>query len=191
MIEIFENLKEIKGYYDRDWVRIFRLSHKPYCRSKQLSIKDIKEQSITTYPMICFMPICLSTSILKENGFNITNIDLGWLCTYNCKLIHADGGDENINIHIRLSINGDASIYIFNDDEVLVSLKIKYVHELQHILRLCNLSKFADYLEISDDIQNKLNESLEKSYEDYQKRQSQLYAINESLEKSYMNYQNM
>ena len=69
-------------------------------------------------------PIILDESILMQNNFN-PEIVSWW----------------------RPKVDGFFKIAIMNNDTSLCA-KVKYVHELQHALRLCGLSELAENLKV-------------------------------------------
>lgn len=82
-----------------------------------------------THHMDFFQPIPLSEEILKAN-----NIDF-------LSLYHNDFSDSKPNINIRS--------YRDKHFEVMSgSMPLRYVHELQHALRLCGLNDLADNFEV-------------------------------------------
>ena len=86
-------------------------------------------------------PIPLTSEILEKNGFkhSATEEDSDYFDNregdlYYCLNRTADGYMSCIDVAHSFTISG----------------LIKYVHELQHILRLCNLDKLADNLKMEE-----------------------------------------
>ena len=65
--------------------------------------------------------------------------------------------------------NEKSKILVFNDDEVKVSLPIKYIHEYQHILSLCGLEQLEKSLTISEMNQEYINSIIKEEYKDWDK----------------------
>jgi hypothetical protein len=103
------------------------------------------------YIMHLLEPIPLTTEILKNNGLEKIIDEDGTECYryYNraadgyVKISLYDGGDSDWSIEI---INYEK----FNDNEIIYSNNFIFlkVHELQHILRVCNLNELADNLKL-------------------------------------------
>lgn len=86
-----------------------------------------------------FTPIPLTPEILKKNGFGYVEND-----TYPYTgevLSHFYLGEEgycaNMDIHIGTDNKGG---FWFNSPKISLN-SFHYVHELQHVLRLCNINK--------------------------------------------------
>lgn len=82
-------------------------------------------------------PIPLTPEILEKNGFNLNDeID-------DCKLY--DGIDNRVTIHNYKGVinsNNEWHIHIDNEDySTIASCELTYVHELQHLLKLCGIEK--------------------------------------------------
>lgn len=96
-------------------------------------------------------PIPITSEILKKNGLEKVIDEDGTECYryYNhaadgyIKISLYDGGDSDWSIEI---INYEK----FNDNEIVYSNNFIFlkVHELQHILRLCNLNELANNLKL-------------------------------------------
>lgn len=84
--------------------------------------------------LVEFEPIPLTTEILEKNGFEYDPYYHNWIY------------DEfTINYgHLIDEEEGDY-LFIWIAD---TSMKLTYVHELQHALRLCGLSELADNLKL-------------------------------------------
>lgn len=83
-------------------------------------------------------PIPLTSDILKKNGFGYTEGD-----EY---LTHYYLGEEcycaNMDLHIGSNNKGGFWLNTYGDE----IHGIKYVHELQHALRICGIDKEIEYL---------------------------------------------
>ena len=128
---------EAKDLMIGDWV------YRPDCHSK---VKEIRENGIIGVDpfrgIIGFKelePIPLTTKILKKNGWEKGNIDVEdddvqYGCAYGSfyftwwkkvKLLSCYFNDDDAGLHY----------------EMISELPTKYVHELQHALRLCKIDK--------------------------------------------------
>lgn len=83
-------------------------------------------------------PIPLTEDILKANGFCPKNEDL------SRKVLQGDYGNK-ISIVFIVQNN---RIHIYRNIHKILNLKIHYVHELQHALRLCGLTYLANNFKI-------------------------------------------
>ena len=84
-----------------------------------------------------FDPIFLTTSILEKNGFLLDEV-IKEYCIYN-------GIDNRVSLHndkeYMNSVN-EWHVHIDSEDYCsIASCELTYVHELQHILRLCKIDK--------------------------------------------------
>ena len=77
-------------------------------------------------------PILLTPEILKKNGFKYGN---GY-SFINRKEMCGDGFEEE-----KVYINADLNVLIIYTASGTIRLPIKYIHELQHALRLCKIDK--------------------------------------------------
>ena len=97
---------------------------------KKVKVKEIKQNCIYTedngYEYNEIEPIPLTPEILEKNGFVLLT-DLWYLTTKERKPIHVVFKDNNV---ITLSINATP-----------VPIGLKYVHQLQHALRLYGIEK--------------------------------------------------
>lgn len=78
-----------------------------------------------------FEPIPLIEEILKKNGFKCFKSDIE---------LHPYYYIEH-KFSMKCAINGDGHFYL---DCIGADVRIRYVHELQHILRLCGLNELSD-----------------------------------------------
>ena len=110
-----------------DWVSIKPLSTYLYTRRK------IKIQDFVNLHKMDFVPILLTPEILEKNGF--------WV------MKKVDNGAEE---YIAYAIDGLIFHYNRDNDYYFPNTPIswKYVHELQHALRLCGLNELADNFKV-------------------------------------------
>lgn len=85
-------------------------------------------------------PVQLTTDILLNNGFTQDTIGSGLI-------LHIDNS-ENLYVLVNYRYNGECRNVEISNNMYNISCPIKYVHELQHALRLCGLSELADNLKI-------------------------------------------
>ena len=79
-----------------------------------------------------FQPVPLTSEILKKNGFQFDKIAEGFYLKLDTKYIIAYFlSDSETQIFINTFINKD----------VCLNTTIRYVHELQHALKLCKIDK--------------------------------------------------
>lgn len=81
------------------------------------------------------VPIPLTEEILKVNGFEIYG--------HHAMLYVNNDMPEEVSIHIDY-----AESYDINSPDYRLSGLCKYVHELQHALRICGLAELADEFRI-------------------------------------------
>ena len=113
-----------------DWVSIKPLSAYIYTRRK------IKIQDFANLHKMDFVPILLTPEILEKNGF--------WV------MKKVDNGAEE---YIAYAIDGLIFHYNRDNDYYFPNTPIswKYVHELQHALRLCGLNELADNFKVYEE----------------------------------------
>ena len=80
-------------------------------------------------------PIPLTTEILRKNDFYYSDEEEDWVSI-----------DDNLNLNLCELKGGSWYINIYIEDTV--ELTFKYVHELQHLLRLIGLSDLADNFKV-------------------------------------------
>lgn len=85
-------------------------------------------------------PVPLTTDILINNGFRQDTIGSG--------LIRHIDGAENLYVLVNYRHNGECRNVEISNGLYNLSCQCRYVHELQHALRLCGLSELADNLKI-------------------------------------------
>lgn len=83
-------------------------------------------------------PIPLTEEILLKNGFRITGsfielVEYAW---------------NDVNDEICIFYNRESNDPYFYVEIANVEVKIRYLHELQHLLRMCGFNKLADNLKI-------------------------------------------
>ena len=88
----------------------------------------------------CAKPVPLTTDILINNGFGQDTIGSGLI-------LHIDNS-ENLYVLVNYRYNGECRNVEISNRMYNLSRPIRYVHELQHALRLCGLSELADNLKI-------------------------------------------
>lgn len=91
-------------------------------------------------PMAC-IPIPITVKILEKNGY----YGVGTARGINGFI--GDGSDITIDNVGNGNFNLDISLNTWTNDNC-ISITIKYVHELQHALRICGLSDLADDFKI-------------------------------------------
>lgn len=83
-----------------------------------------------------FQPIFLTPSILEKNGFELNKAVEDYYCIY-------DGIDERVSLcNDKEYMNSDNEWDVHIDSEdysTIASCELTYVHELQHLLKLCNI----------------------------------------------------
>lgn len=118
-----------------DWVEVIQNSEKHFA---QVQMIDGYGDNATSNECICdaiyysideLNPILLTTEIFEKNGFEQTNDD------------HFFDGDEyyafDDDFDIHIDDTGNFEIRTVDGQ----TIKIKYVHELQHVLRICGMEK--------------------------------------------------
>ena len=109
-----------------DWVKFNNsdLAHKVIA----IAGKSIKVDKVHWYSANKFRPIPLTPEILEKNGLN---------------LIHGEPNcfDEDRCYRVELTLGTDGTIrWTINISEYEI-LPLSYVHQLQHVLRLCGIEK--------------------------------------------------
>lgn len=95
------------------------------------------------FPQAYFEPIPITEEILKANGFKKLDLTIG---NYALKLEEK----EKYDIHTILwggVFNGRMEFKVIGE-YIHIDKKIRYVHELQHALRLCGLNDLADCFKV-------------------------------------------
>lgn len=165
-------IETLDGFKIGDWVVLVEDHCQPHVVVTRLTLDHFRDKKTTVFPLLYHEPILIIHDILDEDfGFTSTKTNYGWLCKYKCNLMHTDGVMEKIEIHIMLEgeKNEKSKILVFNDDEVKVSLPIKYIHEYQHILSLCGLEQLEKSLTISEMNQEYISSVIEEKYKDWDK----------------------
>lgn len=87
--------------------------------------------------LVAFEPIQLTPEILEKNGFEkAENIQLYYYCL---------GIDDRVSLHDYVhDINSSNTWHVHIDSEdycTIANCELTYVHELQHLLKLCGIDK--------------------------------------------------
>lgn len=146
-------IETLDGFKIGDWVVLVEDHYKPHATTIRLTLEHFRDKKTTVFPLLYHEPIPIIHDILDEDfGFTSTKTENGWLSVFKCSLTQINGVIEKIEIHIMLEgeKNEKSKILVFNNDEVKVSLPIKYIHEFQHILCLCKLEQMEKNLNISE-----------------------------------------
>lgn len=118
-----------------DWVM---LNDKPY------QVKGLHNDDTATfigcrsaYYLVDAEPIPITPEILEKNGFEkAEDIQLYYYCL---------GIDDRVSIHdYAYDINSSNTWHVHIDSEdysTIANCELTYVHQLQHILRLCEIDK--------------------------------------------------
>lgn len=108
-----------------DWVSM-RLPNSAYIEiGKIYSIDAVKDN------LLIVEPIRLTEKILRDSGYEL-------LSNYLYDTYYSVNGEFSIDYtkkEFRIHLNG-------------LTIKINYVHELQHILRVCKFEELADNLKV-------------------------------------------
>ena len=160
-------IETLDGFKIGDWVVLVEDHYQPHAATIRLTLEHFRDKKTTVFPLLYHEPIPIIHDILDEDfGFTSTETENGWLSIFKCKLMRNTGKMEDIEIHIMLEgeENEKSKILIYTDDEVKISLPIKYIHEYQHILSLCGLEQLEKSLTISEMNQEYINFIIEKKY---------------------------
>lgn len=124
-----------------DWVEVILNSEKHFA---QVQMIDGYGDNATSNECVCdaiyysideLKPIQLTAEILEKNGFNQV-INTCKIKTYHRK-------------PINVIMFSTPEITILPEESFIIkNLKIQYVHEFQHILRLCGMNELADNFKI-------------------------------------------
>lgn len=138
-IKYLEDIYIIEEISIKGWVHLIH----PKIKARLILTSD--------YIIDLLKPIPLTKEILEKNGLEKVIDEDGTECYryYNraadgyVKISLYDGSDSDWSIEI---INYEK----FNDNEIVYSNNFTFlkVHELQHILRLCNLNELTDNLKL-------------------------------------------
>lgn len=85
-------------------------------------------------------PVSLTTDILINNGFGQDTIGSGLI-------LHIDNS-ENLYVLVNYRYNGECRNVEISNGMYNLSRPIRYVHELQHALRLCGLDELANNFKV-------------------------------------------
>lgn len=125
-------LGDIVSYFG-DPVRVVSLS---FNDDEPIGIISPLTNNIFTLRKKDVYPVQLTTDILLNNGFTQDTIGSGLI-------LHIDNS-ENLYVLVNYRHNGECRNVEISNKMYNLSCPIKYVHELQHALRLCGLSELAD-----------------------------------------------
>ena len=123
-----------------DWVDIRLLDDEPgehmYSQVEQLWECEIDADFETSYDNV--YPIPLTTEILEKNGYtshdDLAGRGVEWISEDN-RIIMSDWEyDINSNNHWYIHIDNE-------DMDTICTAEITYVHEFQHLLKLCKIEK--------------------------------------------------
>jgi hypothetical protein len=125
---------EIKDLMIGDWVSLFQGRDESDCyvqieyiNKEDVGIIGCDKYKTTVSPLL--FPIPITSEFLLKNGFPLLSERFkDKLYVITSHLVWHDGYIESCNL-------------IKNYDERLPILKCKYVHELQHLLKLCEMDK--------------------------------------------------
>lgn len=96
----------------------------------EISYFDDDAEGVLTVKINDIEPISLTEEMLSDNGFIYDDLDFF---------------QERDNVTVFV---GDQSLFSFYDtnakDYIILAFSFKYVHEFQHLLRLCGLNDLAD-----------------------------------------------
>lgn len=116
-----------------DWVHCAKLDYAPEnyvanMQVKQLHVADLDTYSFKELKYEEIEPIPLTVEILQSNGFTIhlSHCGIKWLWIEKQKFELAIDEENENKITTALG---------------LIDIEIKYVHELQHALKLCRIDK--------------------------------------------------
>lgn len=119
---------EVKDLMVGDLVYI----HEPECKGHRIDAIDELDGQVgadgEVYDECDIRPIPLTEEILVKNGWDFTKSDYSVYCK------------EDTNGDAELSKDEYGFYWSINCDEYVI-LRIDYVHQLQHLLRLCGIDK--------------------------------------------------
>ena len=126
-----------------DWVKfpggaIDKIVDLPFIEGKGLCASFAASATLFPFPISKIEPIPITPEILKKNGFIENRGITSWKFeTKQEDLIDIYGVDDyHLSINIE-DTHGPGKGYRY----LLYNLVIRYVHELQHALRLCGIEK--------------------------------------------------
>ena len=106
--------------------------HEPECKGHRIDAIDELDGQIgadgEVYDECDIRPIPLTEDILEKNGWDFRDRQYAIECKED---------EQGI---VELSRDEDGYYWSINWDEYLI-IRIQYIHELQHILRLCGIEK--------------------------------------------------
>lgn len=101
--------------------------------------KDIyKQDQLEDFHVGILRPIPLTPEILKKNGFKLNEAVEDYYCIYN----GIDGRVSLCNDKEYMNTNNAWDVHIDSENYcTIANCELTYLHELQHILRLCKIDK--------------------------------------------------
>ena len=132
-----------------DWVRITIEGHKYpavvntikfYTEELEVAYLAAPGDWEDGYGFDDFEPIPLTPEILNLNGFKTTGGSTAWEMEIEKKYINISGTGE---FYFSLNVP-----YLTGYKWMMQDVPINYVHELQHLLRQCGLTKLANDLKV-------------------------------------------
>lgn len=117
-----------------DWVT---LSKGNWSENRQVELIDIEMIAESVY---LAEPIPLTPEILEKNDFLYYSVDDGYYGYFEesysnqtTEIILFNVNNENRNVQIHINYH--------NDETILHLMECNYVHQLQHILKVCGIKK--------------------------------------------------
>lgn len=133
---------EAKELQIGDWVYIFDPDYKE--EKEAYKVSEIREDGIRTYMFNdtyeedWFEPITLTPEILENNGFFV------YMSTFSKVKTKFYSSYELLKKGIVFSVENDQDINSFIRIDNYVVFKLNYIHELQHLLRMCKMIDKSD-----------------------------------------------
>lgn len=131
----YREIKAIEELMIGDWVIAYVDDDKHYVqviniRENCIRFKEIGTNIIADMPYGYLYPIPITSEILRKNGFDKKRLS-GYDCHFSYVLYY-----ESMNFELT-ALNDCEFSFIINN----VAKKIEYVHELQHVLKICGINK--------------------------------------------------
>lgn len=126
-----------------DWVYF----HSTPNKVTTLTASFAQSENGSSLPKHNLHPIPLTEKILKKNGFKFSNainkeyIHKGYLAFNKCHFVSVMVDDYESRFNLSIAKKTP-------ETETGLGMNIKYVHELQHALRLCGLNELADNFKV-------------------------------------------
>lgn len=97
-------------------------------------------------PVTCFSPIPLTCEILERNVFNMNGVSNNLVLAENRNYcddtyVWSQSVNEYESITISIYIEQDKEFVEINYPDGSLNIKCKFIHELQHALKLCKIKK--------------------------------------------------